>query len=281
MKTIPFFATILGTSALTSGAQILTSESFSIIGSGAGRAQTTCMISSDGTTSSGGMIALQGAAGYNVSGSPAKASDIALKFNVGGTTDSLNSLYGAGNWTIANAKLTLQYSLYTTSVSWNSGAGTFDLYWVAKDSWVQGTSNPSYATDAGSLAAWAGNESRLGSATYAWRTPGYVGTVIDLGTSAWALDKTGIKQSTSAFGLSPDASFVNDIISANAGSNPNVSLYLVGTSGSLGLDVFTGGGTSLPTLTFDVVAVPEPSALSLTTVLAGLGVLRRRGHCPQ
>lgn len=259
-------------------AQLLTTESISISGSTpAGRQQTTCMISSDGTTSSGGMIALQGASGVNVSGAHAKASDVALKFNVGAVVDSLNSTYGAGNWSVANAKLTFQYSLYTTSVSWNSGAGTFDIYWVGNDSWVQGSVNPAFAADASGLSVWSISQSLLGSEAYTWTTPTYTGTLNDLGTGAWALDKTGAKQSTAAYGLGLNTSFLNDITSASAGSNPNVSLYLLTTSSSLGLDLFTGGGSSVPTLTFDVVAAPEPASLALAACgLAGFHAWRRR-----
>jgi hypothetical protein len=48
------------------------------------------------------------------------------------------------------------------------------------------------------------------------------------------------------------------------------------TSDSLGLCIFTGGGTTLPTLTFNVVAVPEPSAMAMTlSSLLGLVAIRR------
>jgi uncharacterized protein (TIGR03382 family) len=56
---------------------------------------------------------------------------------------------------------------------------------------------------------------------------------------------------------------VNDITSASASANPNVSFYLIPTSSTLGLTIFTGGGNVTPELTFNVVTVPEPALAAL------------------
>jgi hypothetical protein len=50
------------------------------------------------------------------------------------------------------------------------------------------------------------------------------------------------------------------------------------TSDTMGITIFTGGGTSLPTLTFDVVSVPEPGASTLILLGAGSGVLLWRSR---
>ena len=78
-------------------------------------------------------------------------------------------------------------------------------------------------------------------------------------------------QATLSYSLGLETSFVNDLTAASAGSDPDVSLYLMSTSDTLGLTIFTGAGQSLPNLSFDVVSVPEPSALAL--VVGGLAGL--------
>jgi hypothetical protein len=275
-------AILVGASlAGTASAQVLANESV-VISSGAGGsgggAQTSDMIFSDTTPSwSGGAVGVQGSAGINDTGGSTAAANVAFKYDVGGIVDSLNTEYGAGDWSIANPELTFQYTLYANNSRFNSGPGTFSIFWMANDSWVQGTSDPVYATSASALAAWAGNVALLGSENYAWTTPGYTGTLADLHDGNWVTDKTGVRQSTVSYGLALDPNLVNDITSASAASNPNVSLYLMGTSSTLGLCIFTGGGSTLPTLSFEVVAAPEPSTLGLTACgLAGLITVWRR-----
>jgi hypothetical protein len=53
-------------------------------------------------------------------------------------------------------------------------------------------------------------------------------------------------------------------------------LYLIPTSNTLGLTIFTGGGNSTPTLSFQAVSVPEPAALALTGLFGVTALLRRR-----
>jgi hypothetical protein len=264
-------AALLGAAA---PAQVLTNESVAIssgAGGGGGGAQTSCMIFSDGTSWSGGAVGVQGASSVNDTGGSTAAANDAFKYSVGSVADSLNATYGAGNWTIANPELTFQYTLYANNPRFNAGAGTFSIYWMANDSWVQGTANPVYATTGAALATWAGNASLLANETYTWSTPGYTGTLADLHTSNWTTDSSGIRQATVSYGLALDPSFVTDITSATAAADPNVSLYLMSTSASLGLTIFTGGGQILPTLSFEVVPVPEPSVLAMS--LSGLALI--------
>ena len=277
---IKFTIVLAAASALAAAAsaQVLTTESFAISSGagGSGGAQTSDMIFSDGTSWSGGAVGLQGASGFNNLSGHTAAANVSFKYNLGATVDSLNNTYGAGNWTVANTKLTFQYTLYANNSRFNAGAGGFNIYWVGNDNWTQGTANPAYATSESALAAWAGSDALLGSEYYNWTTPSYTGTYADLGTSAWVTDKTGARQSTLSYGLGLDSSFVSDILSASASSDPNLSLYLMPTSDSLGLCIFTGGGGSLPTLTFDVVAAPEPSAMAMSVFgLAGFVAVRR------
>jgi hypothetical protein len=273
---IPFTAAAF--LATTASAQVLATENFSISSGagGSGAAATSCMIMSDGTSWSGGAVGVQGASGLNDIGGSSLAANDTFKFGVGSTVSSLNATYGAGDWTIANPELTFQYTLYANNSRFNAGAGGFNIYWVANDSWVQGSVNPVYATTAAGLSAWSGGQALIGSEYYNWSTPGYTGTDADEGTSKWITDKTGIQQATISYDLILDPSFVNDITSATASSDPNVSLYLMATSPTTGLTIFTGGASVLPTLTFEVVAIPEPSAWAMAACgLAGLASICR------
>jgi hypothetical protein len=98
------------------------------------------------------------------------------------------------------------------------------------------------------------------AANYPWTTSGYTGVATDCNTGVWTTDKTGSRQALATYDLATDSSFVSDITGAtNGGANDNVSLYLMAidpTNSNLGLTIFTGGGTTLPTLSFDVYSVP-------------------------
>ena len=212
------------------------------------------------------------AQGVQASGSTAKnnaavtAANVTFKFNVGPTVDSLNATYGAGGWTISNPQLTYQYTLYANSTVFGEGAGTFDTYWVANDNWTAGTNDPAYAINPASLTAWAGSDADLASTNYAW-TPSPVSPT----SASWTTNKNGPTMTTT---LASDPAFLGDITGATAANDPNVSLYLLPTSSTVGLTIFTGGGTSLPTLSFDVNAVPEPATVG-PLAAGGLMLLRR------
>ncbi len=231
------------------------------------------MIFSNGTSWSGGAVGVQGSASLKAGGGSALAANVTLKFNIGSFVESLNSAYGLGNWAVSNVKLSFQYTLYANNTRFNSGAGTFDIYWVANDSWVQGTSSPAYATTSTSLSNWSGEQALLASEYYDWTTPGYTGTATDLTSGQWATDSSGTRQSTLSYDLGSNASFLGDILTASSSGDSNISLYLMSTSDTTGITIFTGGGTSLPTLTFDVVSVPEPGAGTMILLGAGSGVL--------
>lgn len=269
---------------MIASATVLTSGTFTT-GSGAGGSgagtSTTCMIISDGTSWSGGAVGVQGASAPSNLGTTAGAANVSFKFNIGSFVDSLNLTYGVGNWSVSNIQLKFQYTLYANNSRFGAGAGTFDIYWVANDSWTQGTATPTYATTGNGLSSWSNGQSLLGSEYYDWSTPSYQGTMADLGNnSVWVTDKTGVRQSTLTYNLAETPDFLEDILTANGSGDANISLYLMATSDSVGLTIFTGGASVLPTLTFDVVSVPEPGACALILLGAGSGFLlrlRRRG----
>jgi len=264
---------LVGTALLPVSAHstTLAHESISILnsgGAGGSGASTSDMVfasyGSDGWGWAGGAGGVQGLAAIHGGSGSITAANEALKFNLGATVDSLNISYGAGKWTIANATLTFASSgALQNNPRFGTGAGNFDIYWVANDAWAQSKGtvgdkqlNPIYASSGSALSAWSGSQALLGTETFANASSGYVNL---------------------SYSLASNASFVNDILSASAlGSNKATSLYLMGTSDTLGMIIFTGGqGQALPTLSFDVIAatapVPEPESYAM--MLAGLGIV--------
>jgi hypothetical protein len=245
---------------------------------------TNAMVFADGQTSwVGGAAGVQGGSALNCYGWSYSAANVTFGWLVGSRVDELNATYGAGNWTITNVTLTFQYTLYANNLRFNAGAGTLDTYWVGNDNWQQSVSDPVYAANATDLLAWSGSQALLASTDYSWSTSGYTGTYDDLGTVAWETDKSGDKQSTLTISLALTSELLNDILTASAASNDKVSLYLMATSDTLGLTIFTGGsdaaGGIRPTLSFDVVTAPVPIPPSMFLLASGLGgfaVLRRR-----
>jgi hypothetical protein len=241
---------------------VLTSVSFTTVGGGGqtgAAAETTAMVMSNGDSWSGGAVGVQGAASTNLLGASPTAANVAFKFDLGSFVSAMNVAYGTGSWAVENIRLVFQYTLYANNTRFGGGAGNFDVFWVANDSWAQGSNNPVYAIDAAELLGWAGDQSLLVQKYYSWSTATYTGTVADL--TSWTTDKAGDRQGLLTVDLGADARLVGDIATPVGGSK--VSLYLMATSSSLGMTVFTGGAATLPTLSFDVVSVPEPKAIVL------------------
>jgi hypothetical protein len=252
---------ILGTLPALARGGVLDHVSVSVLssgGAGGSGASTTDMVfaqfGSDGWGWAGGAGGVQGTAAVTNTGGASAAANETLKFNVGTKVDELNATYGADNWTIANPVLTFasSYNIQNNS-RFGRGSGSFDIYWVGKDDWAQSRGtlddkqlNPIYASNAVDLLTWSGTQSLLGSETF----------TMPLGGSGYV---------NLAFGLSTTSLFVQDILSTSAtGANQSASLYLMGMSDSLGMIIFSGGqGQMLPTLSFDVVAVPEPATWCL------------------
>ncbi len=287
------FSVAMGLVPVGAQAALLGHESFTTA-SGGGAAggtandearNTNDMFFANGAASwAGGAAGVQGGSSKNVLGKSTSAANITFGWLVGSRVDALNLAYGAGNWTIANPTLTFQYTLYAANKRFNSGPGTFATYWVAKDTWFQGTSDPVYTTDPNALLTWSGAQALLASTSYSWSTPSYTGTYADLGEDVWDTDKSGPRQSTLTISLALTSELLQDILTASAAANDKVSFYLMGTSDTLGLCIFTGGSDSeggiRPTLSFDVVSaapVPiPPSMFLLASGFGGFAVFRRR-----
>ncbi len=212
----------------------------------------------------GGAVGVNGGSSPDNTGAAATAANVGLMFNIGSTISSLNSDYGAGNWSISDATLGFETTGGMVNNSrFGLGNGTFSILWAANSTWVAGTTDPPYATSIAALTSWAGGSS----------------SIADLGDETFTI---GSNKSTFnvSYGLNSNSLFVNDILSATTTNNANLTLYVMGTSSSLGMLMYSGGGSSLPTLSFEVnTASPTPvppAFLLLGSGLAGLGFIKRR-----
>ncbi|MBE2204183.1 MAG: PEP-CTERM sorting domain-containing protein [Chthoniobacterales bacterium] len=263
----PLFPLLLFLPGMSYGS-LLTTMSYTTTGGGGqtgAAAETTAMIMSDGGSWSGGAAGVQGGASTNLLGVSPSAANVAFKFDLGAFVSSMDIAYGTGNWTVENIRLAFQFTLYANNSRFGGGAGDFDVYWVANDGWVQGSNNPVHATEATGLLSWSGDQEMLVRKYYSWSTATYAGTVADL--TSWTTDKTGERQGVLTVELGTAGKLVSDMVAPVGGSK--VSFYLMAASPSLGMTIFTGGASMLPTFSFDVVSVPEPAP----TVLLGLAVV--------
>lgn len=216
----------------------------------------------------GGAAAVQGSAATHTGlsgGVTVIAANEVFSFDVGTLVTSLNSTYGEGNWTVANPTLFIQSSYSVqNNARFGLGSGTFSIYWVANNDWAQSTGteddkelNPPYESSAAALASWAGSLAYLGDGTF----------TIPEGASGHTPLYFTLLTSDPNYPLFVDA-LTNP--STGAGGYPALSLYLMGTSDTIGMLVYTGGpgGDSEPppTLSFDVVAKvsasPDPLAFA-------------------
>jgi len=296
------FLASLAISVAPACAGVLTSESFSLpIGPGNSSAlpymdevvnttptQPTPTLATWGER---GAIGLQGDESEFYNGSnyvSEPPSIVAFKFNIGSTIDSLNATYGAGNWTIANPTITMQYTYYANNSIFGGGAGSFETYVVQNNSWYFSNSgngsagsfygyvageDPAYATTPSTLLTWSDGQADLGSTTYNWLSP-----TDNPNYPGWITEKSGPNQGILTDSLTLDPLLISDVTSASAAANanPNVSFYMIPNDDTLGLTIFTGGGSVTPAFNFDVVSVvPEPASIAILAA-AGIPLLRRR-----
>jgi hypothetical protein len=182
--------------------------------------------------------------------------DSVLMFNTATAVSTLNTEYGAGNWSISGLTLSLAGTPGTQGAPppnniFNAiNSGVFDIDWTPDVSWVEGTGNPNAPSPTGvnfnSISTLLQGSQSLGSYTF---TPP--------GNNVYA-----------NYNLS-----LNTDLVTNVAGGELVSLYFYATNSTVSYLINSRSfGTATPELTIDVTVVPEPATVSLLAVSLG-GVL--------
>ncbi|MCG3181593.1 MAG: hypothetical protein BIFFINMI_03991 [Phycisphaerae bacterium] len=200
-----------------------------------------------------GALSVAGADALNGSGSLTGLADTFIRFNVAAAVASLDAQFGAGAWTLTGATLKVCEFGEPSNNNFGRGAGTFEIRWLASDSW----SETSLTWDTLGSYLSAVNDVSLGSA------------FANLGSG----DQTIASQRVHSLPLA--AALLADI---RAGGD--VSFLMAATSDSIGFTFnsrnITGATRPMPVLTLTAVPEPATAALLLVGAAMGVGRLRRR-----
>lgn len=209
--------------------------------------------SADATRNYGGAgsLSLSGAAAVNAAGVQNGQYDALMRFSLGSAVSSFDTTFGAGNWSLCGVTLRLTEVAAPNNDIFNRGVGSFEIRWMANDSWEEGIGSPSAPATEG--VTWNDLPSLLPA-----------GRTVSLGTFANAGQNTRL-----GFELPlADATFVNDLLSGG-----DASFYLTAVNPSLGFTFNSRSvGTASTRPVLEIRAVPEPgvSALLAVGVVAAL-----------
>ena len=110
-----------------------------------------------------GAIAVSGPAAVNAMNQQNGAFDSLVRFPMSNVVASLDTTFGAHDWFILRTTLKLTEMGAPPSPIFNRGVGTFEIRWLAADSWIEGTGIPVSPTTNG--VAWNDLASLLSPAT--------------------------------------------------------------------------------------------------------------------
>lgn len=192
--------------------------------------------------------------------------DSVIKFNTAAAISQFNATYGAGNWTITGATLSLASNFGDQGEQPNNGifntinAGRFGINWLAYDSWTEGTGggmgSPGYPNN--SSVSFNSIPTLFSSGSAA------------LGTFSYAPPGDNIYVNYS-LGLDPN-------LASDAAAGGDVSLYFYAADNQVSyLFNARSFASNHPELTLTATAVPEPDTLALLmTALGGFLISRHK-----
>jgi hypothetical protein len=96
----------------------------------------------------GGALSVSGS--NPTTGNPTNgAFDSFISFNTAATVSTFNSTFGTSNWVITSATLNITRNQNPGSALFNSGNGSFEIRWIANDTWTNGSGTPMAPTTNG------------------------------------------------------------------------------------------------------------------------------------
>lgn len=210
----------------------------------------------DATYGTGGALHVSGATATNEGGMAQGLADSWMRFDTAATVASFDAIFGAGNWTLESAVLSVRENSTPTSSVFTRGVGDFSVAWIANDNWSQGTgasSSPGTAT--GNEIGWTHGQSLLSGS--------------DRGLGVFQNAGNNTRQN---FSLSLDGDFVADLLAGGS-----TTLRLASASDGIGFTFNSsnnGNPNNRPQLI--LTAVPEPASAVLLLGLAVPMLYRRR-----
>jgi hypothetical protein len=195
-----------------------------------------------------GALSVSGSSSTNVvSGLTNGIADTFIRFNTSAMVANFNTLFGTNNWVISGAKLQVTETGTPNNNIFDQGKGAFQIYWVAGDTWTEGTGTPNLPTTDGIVFT---NELVLLTNTAS------LGAFTNTGTSVTLL-----------FPLALSPAFVSD---AQAGGE--VTIFLTAIDPQTG---FTFNSRSFGTVSarpyLEISAVPRPGLTGIS--LSGTNVI--------
>lgn len=184
-----------------------------------------------------------GAISVSAAGSAKGEFQSLLRFDGGAAKDNFDTLFGPGQWLVQSVSLRLTAGNPNNPIFNPSAAGEIAVSWMADDSWLEGTGNPSNPGSTGitfnSLTAFtSANDRALGQFSF-----------------------TGATSGSAVYPLSMPSDFLTDLSAGNM-----VSLRLFAAD-SMVSGVFNsrnfGTVGNRPLLSISAAAVPEPASLLL------------------
>jgi len=204
-----------------------------------------------------------GAMAVSASGLPQGEFQSVLLFDLSGAANSFNAQFGVGGWALQSVTLQLTASPHGNAIFNNVAAGQFNVSLMQNNSWVEGTGT--------------GGKPTTDGISFNSLLSVYVNNAADQGLGTFSF--AGTTSGQDSYGLTLSSGLVSDVTS---GSDASLRLYAADSSVSYLFDSRTGGSSTAdePTLTMQVVAVPEPGSVALcVAALVVLGLLQafRRG----
>jgi hypothetical protein len=209
----------------------------------------------------GGAGALSISGANPTTGNPTNgAFDSFVSFNTTAMVTNFNGVFGTNNWVITSATLNLTENPSPGNALFNYGTGSFEIRWIANDTWIEGAGNPNAPTTTTGV-------------TYS-EEPTYLNTNTDetLGDFTFA----GTAKLSCPLAL--PVSFVTNM---QAGSE--VGLFMTAVDSQLGYVFysrnFAGNPASLPALV--VSAAAEPALTGITVSSTNLVLSATNGFTNQ
>jgi hypothetical protein len=96
-----------------------------------------------------GALAVSGAVATNGSGQPNGLFDSLMRFPMGNLTSAMNAVFGANQWLVSGATLSVTEVGAPGNSLFNRGVGAFEIRWLASGNWLEGTGTPALPTTDG------------------------------------------------------------------------------------------------------------------------------------